>query len=59
MGSENNQIAPRMVEKAKAYLVERFNSGVSSGQKADPVQVAMQRNEVCQRWRRSAAFPAE
>ena len=32
--------APRMIEKAKAYLVEKFNSGVTSGQKADPVQVA-------------------
>ena len=32
--------APWIVEKAKAYLVEKFNSGVTSGQKADPVQVA-------------------
>ena len=32
--------APRMVEKAKAFLIEKFNAGATGRQKSDPAQVA-------------------
>ena len=32
--------APRMEEKVKAFLIQKFNQGAAGGQRADPVQVA-------------------
>ena len=32
--------APRMAEKAKTFLVDKFDSGATRGQKSDPAQVA-------------------